>query len=43
MPREGQQLATEVARMARQHKAKGPNHRYSELVPLFYGDTPSDK
>jgi len=28
MPREGQKLATEVARMARQHKGKGPNHRY---------------
>ena len=40
MPREGQKLATEVARMARQHKGKGPNHRYSELVLFLYGGTP---
>lgn len=40
MPREGQKLATEVARMARQHKEKRPNHRYSELVSFLYGGTP---
>ncbi|PZX95231.1 hypothetical protein DOS84_01315 [Flavobacterium aquariorum] len=40
MPREGQKQATEVARMARLHKEKGPNHRYSELVPFLYGGTP---
>jgi hypothetical protein len=38
--REGQKQATEVARMARQHKEKGPNHRYSELVLFLYGGTP---
>jgi hypothetical protein len=40
MPREGQKQATEVAQMARQHKEKGPNHRYSDLVLFLYGVTP---
>ena len=39
--REGQKQATEVARMARHHKEKGPNHQHSELVPFLYGGTPN--
>jgi hypothetical protein len=32
--REGQKLATKVARMPRQHKEKGSNHRNSEFDPF---------
>lgn len=41
MPSEGQKQATEVARIARQHKEKGPTHRYDKLAPFIYGGTPT--
>jgi hypothetical protein len=36
----GWKLATEVARTARQHKEKEPNHRNDDLAPFLYGGTP---
>jgi len=43
MPREGQKQATEVARMARQHKEKEPNHRKVSGFLFFMVARPNDQ